>query len=100
MAKDKIKKNKYDDNNDAPIKSSLSLLFMLVIPIAGIFTMSNVPFLVIAISYLIGLVLLVYSKVKYPTNKFTKGVFVFGMISLAFVIFLIQLVETCMSCPG
>ena len=93
-------KNKYDDETEAPLTSSLGLLFILIVPLACIFIKTDFSGIILPISYLVGMILVVYSKVKYPTNKFTKGVFVFAMITLAFVILLIQLISSCMSCPG
>ncbi len=93
-------KNKYDDEKDAPITSSLALLFILVIPLFCFFHISNISSFILPVSYIVGMVLIVYSKVKYPTNKFTKGVFTFAMITLVFAAWIVYLIATCSSCPG
>ena len=94
-------KTKYDDENDAPITTSLALLLFFIVPIARVFVIrSKLSTAILPISYLVGIVLIIYSKVKYPTNKFTKGVFIFAMITLVFASWMVYLVATCMSCPG
>ena len=93
-------KNKYDDEKDAPITSSLALLFIFIVPLFCFLIRIKFSGIILSISYLVGMVLAVYSKVKYPTNKFTKGVFTFAMVTLVFAAWIVYLIATCSSCPG
>ena len=98
------KKQKYDDENDAPIIATLGLLFMFLFPITTPFINSvvhiKIPFEITWLSFIVGVILTVTAKIKYPKNKFTKGVFGLGIVLSIIALWFVYLIAMCSSCPG